>query len=290
MRDARPEAGDAPGVRLARDRGDLDACVALQRAVWGVSDLEITGPVQLAATSHAGGVLLLAEEPPGAVVGFAYAFPGLRDGEPHLHSDMLAVHPDSRGRGIGRRLKWAQRDEALRRGIRLVTWTFDPLQARNARLNLRHLGATAGELLPDLYGAAAHGPRHDRPTHRLGVRWELTSPSVKQRAGRKAPPPAAALLDAPLINDVVLDAGLPVSGSPRRDLEAPTVLLEIPADWEALCRDAPTAAARWQDQVRGSFEAYFARGYRAVDLVTVMETGRACPRYVLHRFPTAPGA
>ena len=157
--------------------------------VWGVSDLEITGPIQLVATTHAGGVLLVAEDPPGTVVGFAYAFPGLRDGVPHLHSDMLAVHPDARGRGFGRRLKWAQRDEALRRGIRLVTWTFDPLQAGNARLNLRHLGATAGELLPDLYGATSSGLHHDLPTDRLGVRWELTSPSVRQRAGRKAPPP-----------------------------------------------------------------------------------------------------
>jgi chorismate synthase len=285
VRDPRSEAGDTPGIRLARDRGDLDACVALQRVVWEVSDLEITGPIQLAATTHAGGVLLLAEAPPGTVVGFAYAFPGLRDGEPHLHSDMLAVHPDSRGRGIGRRLKWAQRDEALRRGIGLVTWTFDPLQARNARLNLRHLGATAGELLPDLYGTTSSGLHHDLPTDRLGVRWELTSPSVRQRAGRETPPPpAAALLDAPLVNDVAVEAGLPASGSPRMDLEAPTVLLEIPADWAALCRDAADAARRWQDQVRGTLEAYFARGYRAVDLVTVMETGRACPRYVLHRF------
>jgi chorismate synthase len=280
----------APGIRLARNRGDLDACAELQRAVWGISDLEITGPVQLIATTHAGGVLLVAEDSPGAVVGFAYAFPALRAGVPHLHSDMLAVHPDSRGRGLGRRLKWAQREEALRRGVRLVTWTFDPLQARNARLNLRLLGATAGEMLPDLYGPTTSALHHDLPTDRLEVRWELASPSVKGRAGGKAPPPAAALLDAPRVNDVSVKEGLPVSGAPRRDLEAPTVLLEIPADWAAVCRAAPGAAREWQAQVRDSFGAYFARGYRAVDLVTVMESGRPRPRYVLHRFPSAPGA
>ena len=277
---------DTPSIRPARDRTDIDACVELQRAVWGVSDLEITGAIQLIATVHAGGVLLVAEESGGQIVAFSYAFPALRDGEPHLHSDLLAVLPDARGRGIGSRLKWAQREEALRRGITLVTWTFDPLQAGNARLNLRHLGATADELLPDFYGTTSSALHHGLPTDRLGVRWELRSPSVREREGEKAPKPAAALLDAPRVNDVSRE-GSPVSSPPRLDLEEPAVLLEIPGDWNALVREAPDAAATWQRQVRGAFEAYFARGYRATDLLTVMEKGQPRPRYVLHRFSTA---
>lgn len=284
MREAPPDTSEA-SIRPARDRRDLDACVELQRSVWGIGDLEITGAIQLLATTHAGGVLLVAEDVPGTVVGFAYAFPALRGGEAHLHSDMLAVHPEARGRGLGRRLKWAQREEALSRGVRLITWTFDPLQARNARLNLRHLGATAGELLNDLYGTTSSELHHGLPTDRLGVRWELASPSVKERAGRDTPPPAASLLDAPRVNDISVVDGQPSSSSPRLGLEAPTVLLEIPADWDALCRAAPGAAEDWQACGRASFEAYFARGYRAVDLLTSMEAGRPRPRYVLHRFP-----
>jgi len=278
---------DTPTIRPARDRGEIDACVELQRVVWGLSDLEITGAIQLRATVHAGGLLLVAEES-GRIVAFSYAFPALRNGEPHLHSDMLAVLPAARGRGLGARLKWAQREEALRRGITLVTWTFDPLQAGNARLNLRHLGATADQFRPDLYGTTSSALHHGLPTDRLDVRWELTSPSVRERAGAGAPKPAAALLDAPRINDVSAPGDRsPVSSSPRLDLEEPALLLEIPDDWNALVREAPDGAATWQRQVRAAFEAYFARGYRATDLLTVMEKGRPRPRYVLHRFPSA---
>ena len=125
MRSDAPASGEAPRVRLARGQEDLDACVAIQRAVWGVTDLEITGTIQLIATTHAGGVLFVAEDAAGDVAGFAYAFPALRDGEAHLHSDMLAVHPDARGRGLGRRLKWAQREEALRRGVHTLALILD---------------------------------------------------------------------------------------------------------------------------------------------------------------------
>ena len=124
-------------VRPARSRADYDACVMLQRAVWGLADLEITSAIQLIATTHAGGMLHVAETGGGQAVGFAYAFAALRGGIPHLHSDMVAVLPEYQQRGVGLRLKWAQREEALSRGIGLMTWTFDPLQARNANLNLR---------------------------------------------------------------------------------------------------------------------------------------------------------
>src|SRR5687768_10843466 len=134
-------------VRPARMRADYDACVLLQRAIWGLADVEITSAIQLIATTHAGGMLHLAEAASGQAVGFAYAFAALRGGTPHLHSDMLAVLPEHQEKGIGLRLKWAQREEALSRGIGLITWTYDPLQARNANLNLRRLGGTAVEFL-----------------------------------------------------------------------------------------------------------------------------------------------
>jgi len=191
-----------PAIRIARDHADIQACVELQRGVWGLNDLDVTGPSQLLATVYAGAILLLAEDPEGRVFGFSYAFPGLRGGEPHLHSDMLAVLPEARGRGLGPRLKWAQRDEALRRGLALITWSFDPLQAGNARLNLRRLGATATEILPDLFGTTSSKLYHGLPTDRLAVRWELQSPSVRERSGGQVPLPAARLLDAPRINDV----------------------------------------------------------------------------------------
>jgi predicted GNAT superfamily acetyltransferase len=275
----------SPIIREARDRRDLEACVDLQRTVWGIGDLEITGPIQLIATLQAGGLLLVAEEEAGRILGFSYAFPAVGGGRAHLHSDMLAVHPEARGRGLGTRLKWAQREEARRRGLRLVTWTFDPLQAANARLNLRRLGATATGLVRDLYGTTSSPLHHGRPTDRLQVRWELESPSVRERAGGQPPRPHPAFLDATRVNDVVIEEGWPVSSAPHLGLDEAAVLLEIPADWDGLVRSTPVVATEWQGHVRAALEAYLGRGYRAVDLLTVTEGGRPRPRYVLYRFP-----
>jgi predicted GNAT superfamily acetyltransferase len=270
-------------IRPARESRDFQACVEVQRAVWGLSDLEITSVLQLVATVHAGGLLLVAEDAAGAVVGFSYAFAALDGGVGHLHSDMLAVRPEVRGQGLGARLKWAQRAEALGRGIGLVTWTFDPMQARNARLNLRRLGAVATEIRPDFYGVTTSSLHHGLPTDRLLVRWELETPRVRERAGAPPPPPEAGVLARPRILAVSGDRDRPVPSDPRLDLDDPVVLLEIPADWSGLCRAAPVEAAAWQRAVTRTFEAYLARGYRAVDLLS--PEGEAPPRvvYVLAR-------
>lgn len=249
--------GDAVRTRPARSRVDFDACVRLQREAWGLSDLEITSAVQLVATVHAGGLLLLAEDASGEPLGFCYAFAGFADGEPYLHSDMLAVRPQARGQGVGRRLKWAQRGEALRRGLRLVQWTFDPMRARNARLNLHHLGATAREYLPDLYGQTSSALHLGLPTDRLLARWELDSPRVRRLASGAGPEPG--------------EAGTADEAAANRKM------IEIPADWDAVGSD-PARAALWQARVRRAFEEAFAEGYEAVDLADA-NGGRAS--YVL---------
>ena len=271
---------DSPGmdvlVREARGRADYDACVRLQREVWGLSDLEITSAIQLVATVHAGGLLLLAETPGQGVAGFCYGFAALRGGVPHLHSDMLAVSRAARGRGVGLRLKWAQREEALRRGLRLVTWTFDPMRAENARLNLHHLAALSREVLPDFYGETTSALHHGLPTHRLLVRWELDGPRVVRRASGE---PLASPGEAPLVNHVTWRGAVPVSSAPRLDLAQPEVHLEVPGDWDAVCRAEAGLAREWQEVVRQAFEGAFAGGFTAVDCALVARR----PRYVLRK-------
>jgi chorismate synthase len=267
-------------VRRAAGRDDYDACVRLQREVWGLSDLEITSAIQLVATVHAGGLLLVAEIE-GEVVGFCYAFAALRGGEAHLHSDMLAVRPAARGRGVGLRLKWAQREEALGRGLRLVTWTFDPLRAGNARLNLHHLGAASREVLPDFYGTTSSALHHGLATDRLLVRWELDRPRVARRAaGEPTTTPDPDVL--PALNEVTWRGGVPATSPPRLDRDGPELLLEIPGDWDAVVRAGTVLAREWQDVVRQAFQSVFARGYAAVGFVS---TKGARPRagYVLRR-------
>ena len=278
-------------VREARGREDYEACVGLQREVWGLSDLDITSAIQLIATVHAGGLLLVAEPAGGPIVGFSYGFAAWSDGTPHLHSDMLAVLPGWRGHGVGAQLKWAQRQAVLTRGQGLVTWTFDPMRARNARLNLRHLGATSREFLPDLYGRTSSALHHGLATDRLLARWDLRSLRVRRRAaGRSAEAPPAR---AARLNDVRLEGGQPVSSDPHLDREAPRLLLEVPSDWDAVCRADAALAHAWQGIVRRSFESAFARGYAAVDVATT--PGAPSVAYVLERLtpgrsrPAAPG-
>jgi len=267
-------------IRAASARSDYDACVELQREVWGLSDLEITSAIQLIATVHAGGLLLVAETPGDGVVGFSYGFAGWSDGLPHLHSDMLAVRPSWRGKELGLRLKWAQRDWALARGMRLVTWTFDPMRAKNARLNLRRLGAIAREFLPDFYGRTTSKLHHGLATDRLLARWELDEPRVARLAAHH-PPEAATSARSARLNEVRLQAGLPLSSDPRLDLDAPLLLLQIPADWDKVCDTDAALAREWQAIVRRALEACFARGYAAADVLAA--PGVPSVSYVLER-------
>jgi predicted GNAT superfamily acetyltransferase len=270
-------------IRLARDRADYDTCVLLQKAVWGLADLEVTSAIQLIATTHAGGLLQLAELGDGTAVGFAYAFAALRGGVAHLHSDMLAVLPEHQQRGVGVRLKWAQRDEAMARGVALIVWTFDPLQARNANLNLRRLGGTAAEFFPDFYGRTTSSLHHGLPTDRLLVRWDLNAPRVRERLAEGDPPRSVPTPALPRINDVKWQAGWPVSSEPRLELGEPELLLEIPPEWDVLCQAAPRVAADWQAKVRRAFQAYLGRGYMVADFAPTEEGGRRRPLYLLRK-------
>ena len=275
--------GDEIRVRRAATRTDFDSCVLLQRAVWGLSDLEITSAIQLIATTHAGGLLHLAESAEGQAVGFAYAFPAIRGGTAHLHSDMLAVVPEYQQRGVGVRLKWAQREDALARGIDLITWTYDPLQAGNASLNLRRLGAEAVEFLENFYGITTSSLHHGLPTDRLLVRWALVSERVRRLAAEPDSRATVSMPAAPRVNDVRWQAGWPVSSEPRLDMEDPELLLEIPPDWDVICQKSPWVAEDWQGKVRRAFQTYLGRGYVAADCAPTEEGGRRRPFYVLRK-------
>jgi chorismate synthase len=196
---------------------------------------------------------------------------------------MLAVLREHQQRGVGVRLKWAQREEALARGLGLITWTFDPLQARNAHLNLRRLGAVATDFLEDFYGRTSSALHHGLPTDRLLVHWDLKSPRVQQLATQGDPDRPASVPSLPRINEVRWYAGWPVSSEPRLDLEAPEVVLEVPPEWDVLCQAAPRVAEGWQERTRLAFRAYLGRGYVATDFLPTTDAGRRRPLYVLRK-------
>lgn len=270
-------------IRLAHGRADCDTCVLLQRAVWGLEDLEMTSALQLISGLQAGGLLHLAESASGEALGFAYAFPAWRDGFPGLRSELVAVLPEHQQRGVGVRLKWAQREEALRRGLGLIHGVFDPLQARNAHLFLRRLGAVGTAFHENVYGLTSSPLHHGLPTDRLEMRWDLRAPAVEElsRAGELAGTvPAPELAH---VNEVRWQAGWPVTLEPNLELDDAELLLEIPPEWDVLCRAAPRVAQNWQEQVRRALRHYMGRGYLAVGFAPTEDRGRRRPFYLLRR-------
>jgi predicted GNAT superfamily acetyltransferase len=149
---------EQPSIRIAslHDLDDFQTCVDLQLAVWGYSDGDlIPRRVFLLADRIGGQVLGAIDEARDQIIGFAMALPGYRGGVPYLHSHMLAVLPGYRNLGLGRSLKLAQRDDALARGFELMEWTFDPLEIKNAYLNIARLGAICRRYKPDFYGPSS---------------------------------------------------------------------------------------------------------------------------------------
>lgn len=164
-------------VRKCEALKDFHACVALQRDIWGEQDLEVEPAAMFVVAAHTGGQVLGAYDGQ-TLVGYTLAVAALRNGAPYLHSHMTGVHADYRNQGIGRMLKLFQRDEALSRDIRLIEWTFDPLELRNAHFNLNRLGAVCRRYLPNLYGITTSPLHLGLATDRLVAEWYLDSPRV----------------------------------------------------------------------------------------------------------------
>jgi predicted GNAT superfamily acetyltransferase len=166
----------------------FDRCAALQEAVWGSGDGDVVSRRIFTVVSHIGGQVLGAFDG-DTLAGFAFALPGYRDGRAYLHSHILAVLPDYRNAGIGRRLKFAQRDDAIARGFDLMEWTFDPLEIKNAHLNIARLGAVVRRYHPNLYGSSSSPLQGSLPTDRLYAEWWLRSPRVVGLLHGEALPP-----------------------------------------------------------------------------------------------------
>ncbi len=155
----------------------FERCVVIQLEVWGYSDGDVIPRRVFVVAQRIGGQTIGAFDG-NELVGFAMSLPGYRNGKPYLHSHMLAVLPQYRNFGIGRRLKLAQRDDAIARGFDLMEWTFDPLEIRNAHLNIARLGAIVRRYQPDFYGPSSSPLQGGLPTDRLYAEWWLRSDRV----------------------------------------------------------------------------------------------------------------
>ena len=171
-------------IELRRCHGieDFRACVALQKEVWNFTDAELVPLRMFVVADKVGGQVMGAFDVSG-MVGFALSVPGTRSGHIYLHSHMLAVRKDYRNAGLGRRLKLMQREDALARGIHLIEWTYDPLEIKNAYLNIEKLGAISRRYNINQYGITSSPLQGGLPSDRLIAEWWLKSKRVEALLG-----------------------------------------------------------------------------------------------------------
>jgi len=216
-------------IRCCEGFDEMEACVQLQIETWGYEETDVVPRKMFLLEQKIGGQVIGAfetgvgdrgsgvrrQELParpagerdgaGKLVGFALSLPGIKTGpdgpQAYLHSHMLAVKEAYRDRGIGAQLKRRQRLEALQRGIRRMEWTFDPLEIKNAFLNIHRLGAIARTYWPNFYGVSSSRLQGGLPTDRLVAEWELDSPRV------------VAILDGRPAGGQVVEERIPVPAS-----------------------------------------------------------------------------
>lgn len=258
----------------------LDECrqvVALEKDVWAYTDAEdvVPAPVLIVGIKR-GAILLGAFDAAGVMKGFVYSIPAVKNGRLTHWSHMLGVTSDTRGCGIGRRLKLAQWERAIAMGIDLIEWTFDPLQALNAHLNFARLGVVAEEYEENIYGESSSPLHRGTPTDRLVVQWNLTAPHVERRivADGVALVRDASLVAAPVVNPSKSVGDRLTPGPARLDYDTKRLLVEIPARFSEIQSSDAALALEWRLAIRTIFQHFFARGYRAVDFFLSRGAGR----------------
>ncbi len=164
-------------LRSCTEVEEFRSCLALQKEVWGFADNELV-PVRIFSLAPKIGGQVIGAWDGETLVGFAFSIPGMRNGQTYLHSHMLAVKSEYRNTGLGRRLKLFQREDAIRQGYELMEWTFDPLEIKNAYLNLERLGAISRRYNINQYGITSSPLQGFLPTDRLVAEWWLKSERV----------------------------------------------------------------------------------------------------------------
>src|ERR1043165_664940 len=212
---------------------EFDVCLSLQREAFGLPDLELSPRRHLIVSRQAGGWTLGAFVA-DRMVGFVHHLAAVRGDEVFGYSHMMAVTKDYQNKGVGVRLKWAQRERAMNEGRRLIKWTWDPMMARNAHFNLNRLGATVETYAANFYGTdyntdSSLTERVGLPSDRLIATWNLGSERV---------------------NVLATGATAPFEAKP-------VATVSIPAEWTALVKQDPIRARDAQARVRDEFTKAF---------------------------------
>ncbi len=262
---------------------DLIPCEKLQEAVWKFNKNDVIPPRFMRVLCKHGGFAMGAFDDE-MMIGFVFGVPAIHYGRPSQHSHMLAVLPEYHNQNIGFNLKKAQREDALSRNIDLITWAFDPLQSKNAHLNINKLGVIACSYDINLYGESSSSKLHSGlGTDRLLAEWWLVSDGVKSviegcTQNIISVPPVNSLK----INKTEHDAhGLLIPVNPDLTLTNKVLLLEIPDKIDEMKDSNIEAARRWRILIQKTFLHYFDAGYYVNSLQVEREGNTRRIYYVL---------
>ncbi|MGD1216064.1 MAG: GNAT family N-acetyltransferase [Terriglobales bacterium] len=279
--------GDAQkiGIRDLKSIDDLSQLKAVEKEVWGMAD-EDALPLTVVIALRAAGNIFVGAFDKEKLVGFAFGFLGREHGQTTIHSHMLAVLDAYRHLDLGSRLKQAQRERAMAMGIHEMTWTYDPLQSRNAHFNFSKLGVVSDTYKVDFYGPETSSMLHRNGTDRLWVRWMLNSRRVRDRLAGKSTGARAETIDAmrllaPLVR--FDPSGKPGRADLAESLGRQRVSIEIPGDILEVERTDMGLAREWRDATRWAFRETVKAGFFVAEFCRSIRGQQGPGAYLLQR-------
>ncbi|MGA7560642.1 MAG: GNAT family N-acetyltransferase [Terriglobales bacterium] len=276
-------------IRDLKSINDLSQLKAVEKQVWGMADDDAL-PLTLAiALKTAGNIFIGAfdkEKGNEKLVGFAFGFLGREHGQTIIHSHMLAVLDAYRHLDLGSRLKQAQRERAMAMGVHEMTWTYDPLQSRNAHFNFSKLGVVSDTYKVDFYGPETSSVLHRNGTDRLWVRWILNSKRVRDRLAGKNTTTRAETIDAlrllaPLVR--FDPRGNPARADLAQSLARQRVSVEIPGDILEVEQADMGLAREWREATRWAFSEAISAGFVVAEFCRSIRGNQGPGAYLLQR-------
>jgi len=270
-------------IRDLQNIEDLEQAEALEKEVWVLADRDVMPLALMIATREAGSVWVGAFDGP-KLAGFAFGFLAMESGHLTLHSHMLAVREPYRDLDLGYKLKLAQRERALAMRVPEITWTYDPLQSRNAHLNFAKLGVVSDIYKVDFYGPETSSILHRNGTDRLWVRWPLASRRVRDRLQGKDCRPE--VLDAFSRLQALVQFngdGKPLCNDLGAALARQRIAIQIPSDIGAVEQKDPGLAREWRDATRWAFTEALRAGFFVTEFARTVAGKQGPGNYLLEK-------
>jgi predicted GNAT superfamily acetyltransferase len=272
-------------VRKVERLEDFHECQEIQKAVWGFIDMEVMPFTLLIMVQRHGGIVLGAYDG-DKMVGFVFGFMAMRERRLYLFSQRMGVLPHYQRRGVGYKLKLAQRNYVLTQGLDLIVWTFDPLEGANANLNVEKLGVIVRTYERDIYGPVQSTIHSGLTTDRFLAEWRLMSSRAREHLSPQYVRPDSGVIladsDMPMVHQVTFTAeGWPKPGEPNLNLRTERLLVEVPSHLQDLKQADLELAQEWRGVTCAIFEHYFNQGYAVTGFATGLVELRRRNLYIL---------